>query len=89
MELTRFQVAAAKRTAMNTKKLVARKVKLEGQIKLLAMEVVELNKQIDAWEEPIKIMSGGYTSEEVIRYNGHMPDVTTEPEGEVQESNNE
>ena len=74
MILNRFQMAAAKRTAQNTKKLCSMRDKANAKMRELAAEVIELNNQIDAWEAPIKAMTGGYTSEQVIAWNGEIPD---------------
>jgi len=74
MVLNRFQLAAAKRTAQNTKKLVSQREKINAQMRKLAAELVSINAQIDAWEAPIKVMTGGYTSEQVLEWNGNIPD---------------
>ena len=74
MNLNRFQMAAVKRTAQNTKKLCSQRDKANAKMRELAAEVIELNNQIDAWEAPIKVMTGGYTSEQVIAWNGEIPD---------------
>lgn len=74
MVLNRFQMAAVKRTAQNTKKLVSQREKVNAKMRTLAAELVEINNQIDAWESPIKVMTGGYTSEECIRFNGNLPE---------------
>ena len=86
MVLNRFQLAAAKRTAQNTKKLVAQREKVNAKMRELAAELISINDQIDAWEAPIKIMTGGYTSEQVIAWNGEIPENNcsgTESEGTV------
>lgn len=77
MVLNRFQLAAAKRTAQNTKKLVSQREKINAKMHELAAELVSINEQIDAWEAPIKVMTGGYTSEQVIAWEGNIPE---EPE---------
>ena len=76
MVLNRFQIAAAKRTAQNTKKLVAQREKINAKMHELASQLIAINKQIDAWEAPIKIMTGGYTSEQVLAWNGEIPEAT-------------
>lgn len=84
MVLNRFQLAAAKRTAQNTKKLVAQREKINAKMRELAAELISINDQIDAWEAPIKVMTGGYTSEQVIAWNGEIPENESngnEPEG--------
>lgn len=74
-------MAAVKRTAQNTKKLVAQREKINEKMRALAAELIGINKQIDAWETPIKEMTGGYTSEQIISWNG----VTPEEQSQVSE----
>ena len=44
----------------------------------LAAELVSTNEQIDAWEAPIKVMTGGYTSEQAIAWEGKIPETNPE-----------
>ena len=74
MILNRFQMAAVKRTAQNTKKLVAQREKVNARMRELAAELISINNRIDAWETPIKVMTGGYTSEQCLAYNGTLPE---------------
>ena len=74
MVLNRFQMAAVKRTAQNTKKLVAQREKINEKMRTLAAELISINEQIDAWEAPIKIMTGGYTSEQMLSWEGVTPE---------------
>lgn len=76
MILNRFQMAAVKRTAQNTSKLVRQREKVNAQMRELAAELININNQIDAWETPIKVMTGGWTSEQCIAYNGNLPENT-------------
>ena len=78
MVLNRFQMAAVKRTAQNTKKLVSQRETVNAQMQKLAAELISINNQIDAWESPIKVMTGGWTSEQCIAYNGSLPEKETE-----------
>lgn len=80
MVLNRFQMAAVKRTAQNVKKLVGQRDKVNEKIHALAAELVEINNQIDAWETPIKMMTGGWTSEQCLARSGELPD---EPQQDV------
>ena len=82
MVLNRFQMAAVKRTAQNTKKLVAKRAKINAQMHDLAAELININDQIETWEAPIKTMTGGYTSEQCIAYEGNLPEAK-ETEEEV------
>lgn len=84
MNLNRFQMAAVKRTAQNTKKLVAKREKINAQMRDLAGQLVDVNNQIDAWESPIKVMTGGYTSEQVISWEGNIPEANVEEERVVE-----
>lgn len=77
MVLNRFQMAAVKRTAQNTKKLVSQREKVNARMRELAAELISINEQIDAWETPIKVMTGGYTSEQCIAYEGNLPEAET------------
>ena len=74
MVLNRFQMAAVKRTAQNTKKLVAQREKVNARMRELAAELISINNQIDAWETPIKVMTGGWTSEQCLAYEGNLPE---------------
>ena len=78
MVLNRFQMAAVKRTAANTKKLVAQREKVNAKMREYAAELISINNQIDAWETPIKAMTGGWTSEQVLGWNGNIPDEAEE-----------
>ena len=78
MVLNRFQMAAVKRTAQNTKRLVSQREKVNAQMRELASKLISINEEIDAWETPIKAMTGGWTSEECIARNGELPDEVVE-----------
>ena len=67
-------MAAVKRTAQNTKKLVAQREKVNAKMRELAAQLISINNQIDAWESPIKAMTGGWTSEQCIAYEGNLPE---------------
>ena len=82
MILNRFQMAAVKRTAQNTKKLVTKRDKINAQMRELAAELISINNQIDAWESPIKVMTGGWTSEQCLAYDGNLPEAEAEVEAD-------
>ena len=67
-------MAAVKRTAQNTKKLVAQREKINAKMRELASELISISEQIDAWEAPIKVMTGGYTSEQILAWGGEIPE---------------
>lgn len=83
MILNRFQMAAVKRTAQNTKKLCSQRDKVNAKMRELAAELIEINNQIDAWESPIKVMTGGYTSEQAIAWAGNIPEEQEDVAAEV------
>lgn len=65
-ELSRFELAAVKRTAQNIKTMRKQKEKLQAKIDAAQQELDRVNNSIAAWEEPIIQMTGGYTSEQVL-----------------------
>lgn len=65
-ELTRFEMAVVKRTAQNTKSLRTKRDKLVAKINACELELQTINTMIDKFEQPIKELTGGYTSEEVL-----------------------
>lgn len=83
MVLNRFQMAAVKRTAQNTKKLVSQREKVNAKMRELASELISINEQIDAWEAPIKVMTGGYTSEQILAWEGVTPEENSQVAEEV------
>ena len=76
-------MAAVKRTAQNTKKLVSQREKINAKMRELASELISINEQIDAWEAPIKVMTGGYTSEQMLVWNGVTPEENSQVAEEV------
>ena len=79
-------MAAVKRTAQNTKKLVSQRNRINQRIRELAAELIQVNESIDAWEAPIKILANGLTSEEVLACNGEIPDAPANTESTNQEA---
>lgn len=82
-ELSRFELAIVKRTAQNTKSLRAKRDKLVEKIEKAQEELGVINEAIEGFEAPIKTMTGGFTSEEVLA--GIMVVAEAAPEGEVSE----
>lgn len=82
-ELSRFELAIVKRTAQNTKSLRIKRDKLVEKIEKAQEELNVINEAIEGFEAPIKTMTGGFTSEEVLA--GIMAVVEAAPEGEVSE----
>lgn len=65
-ELSRFELAIVKRTAQNTKSLRTKRDKLVAKIEKAQAELNVINEAIEGFEAPIKAMTGGFTSEEVL-----------------------
>lgn len=63
---SKFEMATIKRTAASVKSFIKKRDKLNGQIAELMTNVESLNKVIDCFEAPIKEMSGGFTSSEIL-----------------------
>ena len=100
-ELTKFELAAVKRTAANVKIFRTKKAKYETEKEEYQKEIDALNQLIDAWEAPVIAMTGK-TSEEILsQLNSETPvetsateetsettEQTQEPESTETETNN-
>lgn len=64
--LTKFQVASIKRSAQNVSTLISKRDKLQEKKAKIDAELSSILATISAFEEPVKVMTGGYTSEELI-----------------------
>ena len=85
-ELSRFELAIVKRTAQNTKGLKTKRDKLVEKIEKAQEELDVINEAIEGFEAPIKTMTGGFTSEEVLAGIMAVAEATeAAPEGEVSE----
>lgn len=85
-ELSRFELAIVKRTAQNTKSLRTKRDKLVEKIEKAQEELGVINEAIESFEAPIKTMTGGFTSEEVLAGIMAVAEATEgAPEGEVSE----
>ena len=85
-ELSRFELAIVKRTAQNTKSLRTKRDKLVEKIEKAQEELAVINEAIEGFEAPIKTMTGGFTSEEVLSNVMAVAEATeAAPEGEVAE----
>lgn len=71
--LSRNEMAAVKRVNSTTKKLREKQLKLDAKIAELQAEWRQLNQDIDLWEAPIRQMTGGFTSAEVIDGSWLLP----------------
>lgn len=85
-ELSRFELAIVKRTAQNTKSLRTKRDKLVEKIEKAQEELGVINEAIEGFEAPIKTMTSGFTSEEVLAGIMAVAEATeAAPEGEVSE----
>ena len=85
-ELSRFELAICKRTAQNTKSLRTKRDKLVKKIEEAQEELCVIIETIEGFEAPIKTMTGGFTSEEVLTGIMAVAEATeAAPEGEVSE----
>lgn len=75
-ELTRTQLAVVKRTAQNVKGFRTKLAKINEKIQSLTAEAISIETTIEGFEAPIRTMTGGFTSEEVL--NGTMNAVVSE-----------
>ena len=69
-ELSRFEMAAVKRTAQNVKTMRRKLEKLYEKQSEITTEINQLEELVYEWEQPIIKMTGGFTSEQVL--NGEM-----------------
>lgn len=65
-KFTKFEIAAIKRNAQNVAQFVTKKAKIDAKIKELEAEKAALQPLIDSFQGPIKAMTGGYTTEDLI-----------------------
>jgi hypothetical protein len=86
-ELTRNEMAIVKRTAKSTKQLRDKKARLLTKVAEIEAELASIEESIEIFEKPIKHLTGGFTSEEVL--NGTMEvaaSMENSSEGEVEET---
>src|SRR5574344_15653 len=65
-KLSRFEVAQIKRTAQNVKMMRSKSKRLTEKRDALNTELDMLNQSIEAFETPIRIITGGLSSEEYL-----------------------
>lgn len=66
-EFTKFQVATIKRVAQSVSPLVRQKERLTKEINEKEKELESIQIQIDAFQGPIKEMTGGFSSEDLVQ----------------------
>lgn len=66
MELNKNEYAAIRRIANTVKTLNSKKDTLQSKINLMTLEIDRINKEIEMWEAPVKQMTNGFTSDQVL-----------------------
>lgn len=66
-EFTKFEKARIKRTAQNVNQYVAKKNKLVEEVQKKQEEINQLQQMIDLSDAPIKLMTGGYGVEDLVK----------------------
>ena len=64
---SKIEITAIKRTAQNVATFVTKKEKIDAKIAELEAEKASLQPMIDAFQGPIKDMTGGYTTEDLVQ----------------------
>lgn len=65
-EFSKFEIATIKRTAQSVSSMVIKKNKIKAQIDELQAEYDQLATMQEQYEAPIKTMTGGYTTEDLV-----------------------
>ena len=65
-ELSKFEIAAIRRTAQNVNAMVTKKTKLKEKIDALQAEYDQIEEAQEQFEVPIRKMTGGYSTEDLI-----------------------
>lgn len=65
-ELSKFEIAAIRRTAQNVNAMVTKKTKLKEKIDALQAEYNQIEEAQEQFEVPIRKMTGGYGTEDLI-----------------------
>lgn len=65
-ELSKFEIAAIKRTAQNVNAMVTKKTKLKEKIDALQAEYNQIEEAQEQFEAPIRNMTGGYGTEDLV-----------------------
>lgn len=66
-EFTKFELARLKRTAQNVDQYLKQKHKLVEKIATLQAELENVQRMIDLTDAPTVMMTGGYTTEQIIK----------------------
>lgn len=65
-KFSKFEIATIKRTAQNVNPMVTKKAKLLEQIDALQDEYNKLDAMQEQYEASIRIMTGGYSTEDLV-----------------------
>lgn len=65
-EFSKFEITTIKRTAQSVASMVIKKNKIKAQLDELQAEYDQLATMQEQYEAPIKTMTGGYTTEDLI-----------------------
>lgn len=65
-EFNKFEIASIKRVASAVDRFVQKKKKIEEQISILKEEYSKIVAEQEIWEAPIKSMTGGFSTEDLI-----------------------
>lgn len=80
MEISRFEKAAIKRTAQNTKALRAKRDKLQAKAEALINEIEMLQNQIEAFDAPWKQKYNMSVEEIIASWDNETPaEISAEP----------
>lgn len=66
-KFTKFELARIKRTAQNVDQFVTRKNKLAAKVTEMQKEIDELQQLIDMSDAPVKLTTGGYGVEQLVK----------------------
>lgn len=66
-KFTKFELARMKRTAQNVDQYLTKKNKLVEKKAALEAELSEINNLIEITDAPTRAMTGGYSTEDIIR----------------------
>ena len=82
MELSRYELAAVKKTAQIVKPKRAKLDKIKAKVEALRTEMESLQAEIDLWEAPI-VTKHGYSSEQILSGEADTIAAQTEDMGAV------
>ena len=66
-KFTKFELARIKRTAQNVEQFVTKKNKLSAKVAEMNEEISKLQELIDLSDAPVKLMTGGYGVEQLVK----------------------